>query len=393
MCSIEVSMSMSMERYGASIAMEVANWCANAYNIDEKDVMERLGRELNINIIKKEKEKVVKEKKEQSLALKSAFPLPFNGEHDESKCHALRQNNGLYTQCTSNHKDVGLFCKQCEKRAVKSEGVPEYGTIEQRMAVGIMDFVDPKGRKPTAYTKVMKKYNLNIEQVKEEAAKFGMTILEEHFLTRTDTKRGRPATKPKSEAKGVKGRPKKEKKVLQIEDEEDLFANLVASAEEEGSVMSDLSDTTKESQKQAKAAEKLAKEQEKAEKAAKLEADKAEKEAAKAAEKLAKEQEKAEKAAKLEAAKIAEKLAKESTKKEKKPVAVEEEEEEETYRKCSDTAGKKYIRSEQTNIVYDLDVYTESQELLPVGKWVGGVIIIKKTDDSDSELSEEEEEE
>jgi chemotaxis protein histidine kinase CheA len=448
---------MSMERYGESIAKSVCVWLAKEYDLDENDAVSKLSSVLNINVIKKEK----KEKEKKVLGLKSKFPLPFNGWHDKSKCSGLRQNNGLYTQCTNNRKDeneLTMFCNQCEKHAVKNEeGIPEYGTIEQRMSVGVMDFVDPKGRKPTAYRKVMKKYNISIEEVKKEAEKLGITILEEHFSRPIDTKRGRPATKPKGEAKGAKGRPKKESKVLEIEDEEDLFASLVASAEQtdDTSVISDLSDTTgKESQKQAKASEKqakeqekeaakTAKEQEKAEKAAKLEAEKQAKEQEKTekaakleAEKQAKEQEKAEKAAKLEAEKqakeaakaekaakleaeklakeqekAAEKLAKEqekaakleaekqakeqekTTKKNNKVLKLqEEEEEEESYRKCSDTNGNKYIRSEQTNVVYDLKTYTESEELLPVGKWVGGLVILKKTDDSDSdsELSEEE---
>ena len=452
MCSIEVSMSMSMDRYVNDIAKGVGGWLAGVYGLDENEVMDSLSRELNIKI---KKEKVVKEKKEKkdlSRKIKSAFPLPFNGEHDESKCQALRQNNGLYTQCQSVRKDGCVFCKGCENMARNSsDGIPEYGTIMQRMAVSPFEYTDPKGRKPTGYMKVMKKYNLTIEQVKEEAEKFGMTILEEHFAEVIDTKRGRPATKPKEvkETKGAKGRPKKEKKVLQIEDEEDLFASLVANANaDDESIMSDLSE--KSEAKEAKAAEKAAKEQEKAEKVAKLEAEKAEKaakleaekaekaakleadkaakaaakeqeKATKAAEKAAKEQEKAEKAAKLEADKAAKAAAKEQEKAEKaakleaekaakleadkaakaaakeqekdkktkKPVAVEEEEEE-TYRKCSDTTGKKYIRSEQTNIVYDLDTYNETEELCPVGKWVGGLVIINKKEESDSELSDEE---
>jgi chemotaxis protein histidine kinase CheA len=462
MCSIEVSMSMSMDRYVNDIAKGVGGWLAGVYGLDENEVMDSLSRELNIKI---KKEKVVKEKKEKkdlSRKIKSAFPLPFNGEHDESKCQALRQNNGLYTQCQSVRKDGCVFCKGCENMARNSsDGIPEYGTIMQRMAVSPFEYTDPKGRKPTGYMKVMKKYNLTIEQVKEEAEKFGMTILEEHFAEVIDTKRGRPATKPKEvkETKGAKGRPKKEKKVLQIEDEEDLFASLVANANaDDESIMSDLSEKSeakeakaaekaakleaekaakeqekaekvakleaekaekaakleaekaekaakleadkaakaaaKEQEKATKAAEKAAKEQEKAEKAAKLEADKAAKAAAKEqekAEKAAKEQEKAEKAAKLEADKAAKAAAKEQEKdkKTKKPVAVEEEEEE-TYRKCSDTTGKKYIRSEQTNIVYDLDTYNETEELCPVGKWVGGLVIINKKEESDSELSDEE---
>ena len=99
--------------------------------------------------------------------------------------------------------------------------------------------------------------------------------------------------------------------------------------------------------------------------------------AAKEAEKLAKEQEKA-----------AKKEPKKTTKK------VEESEEEETFKKCGDKVdGKsKYIRSEQSGIVYDLDIYTKTEDLVPVGKWDAENKQIKFSKieiESDEELEED----
>jgi hypothetical protein len=289
--------------------------------------------------------------------------------------------------------------------------VPEYGTITQRQAVGIYEFVDPKGRKPVHYTKVMKKYKLTQERVEEEAGKFEIVIDPQHFVVpEGDVKRGRPAAAAKEpKAKGVKGRPKKEKKVLTIEgDDEDLFGSLVAQAidtteaeeeivmkpkkagkteeekeaeriakEEEKQKKKMLAEHAKEqakAEKEAKlAAEKAAKEEKlaaaKAEKEAKLAAEKAEKEA----KKLAAEQAKKEKEEKL----AAEKAAKEAAKAEKKPTAKkaakkeepEEEEEEPDVVKKITFEGKKYLISKKSGIIYDLEEYVNNENQVVVGKW------------------------
>jgi len=52
---------------------------------------------------------------------------------------------------------------------------PEYGTIQQRQEVDILAYVDPQGRKPIAYTKIMNKYKKSKDDVLEEATKFGIT--------------------------------------------------------------------------------------------------------------------------------------------------------------------------------------------------------------------------
>jgi len=265
--------------------------------------------------------------------------------------------------------------------------VPEYGTIEMRKAVGVFEYVDPKGRKPVAYTKVMKKYKLTQEQVMEEAKKLNMEILAEHFEVAEETKRGRPKTVEKeTKEKGTRGRPKKSKKVIEIDgDTEDLFATVVANANEE------VVEVVKSEDE-----EKLKKEKVAAEKAEKLAAEKAEKLAKKEAERLAREEKKKaeeeEKAAKKAAAEQAKKekeLAAEKAKKEKEAAKkakeasktskkVEKASPEEAGEKQVDEPdvvkkiefeGKKYLKSKKTGIIYDYEEYAKNGEQVVVGKW------------------------
>ena len=167
--------------------------------------------------------------------VKSAFPLPYNGELNGECCFGIRQNSGLYTQCPSARPEDAAYCGSCNKQATKNEhGLPDYGSIQTRSSKYLKDeeFVDPSGKKPVAYTKIMKKLKLTEEQVREEAAKHNMTLDPRHFVE-VEKKSGRPASKEPKEAKELKakGRPKKSKKVLELAgEEEDLFASLVMSS-------------------------------------------------------------------------------------------------------------------------------------------------------------------
>jgi len=380
--------------------------CAEHYNFDGEEAQRLLGL-LNVKLVRA-RPVDEKPKKVKVIVAKAAFPMPYNGEFNDACCFALRQNSGLYTQCQAVRKN-GDFCKQCKVLADKTEGVPEYGTIQMRQAVGIFEYTDPKGRKPVAYTKVMKKYKIDQEKVLEEAGKFNVQINAEHFVVaEVDSKRGRPSSqkeKAPKEVKGTKGRPKKAKKVLQIEgDDDDLFASLVADANNNSGDEAVIapkktteakkkgkSEEEKEAERLAKEAEKEAKkaalELAKAEKEAKLAAEKLEKEAkkkaeeeARAAKKAAEESEKAEKKAALELAKAekeaklaAEKLAKES--KTKKPAAAakaakepEVEEEPDVVKKI-EFEGKKYLKSKKSGIIYDYTEYVKNGEQVMVGKW------------------------
>ena len=381
-------MSLKMNKSVKEVLMR----CAKEYNFDYEEAVKKVFVE-SVREGKSVSERVEKPK----------LPMPYSGEVNEESCRALRQNKGLYTQCQMVKKS-GDYCNQCLASAEKNSGMPEYGTIDQRRATDIYSYVDPKGRKPVSYTKVMKKLKLSEEEVKAEAEKFGIKIDAGHFVV-PESKRGRPAQeKAPKEPKGAKGRPKKAKKVLEIGGEEDdLFASLVAAAfpvtvaadaepevvpvvvtsvaEVAAGIAPEVSTevvevapevvaekkVSKKAESEAKKAEKEAKKlQKEAEKAAK-EAEKAEKEAKKKADLEAKE---AKKKADLEAkeAKKAEKEAKKASKPVKTPAVKTEEEEQEVVKKI-EVDGKKYLKSKSTGIIYDYNEYVTSGEQVVVGKW------------------------
>jgi chemotaxis protein histidine kinase CheA len=405
-------------------ALRCVSECASRYNFDAEEAIRSLG----LSMLKVERKSVsgsgseskLKSKEPKIVSMKAGFPLPYNGEFAESCCYALRQNNGLYTQCQGNRRKDSDYCKSCLTTMEKTGSeIPEYGTIQGRRGVDIFEYVDPKGRKPTAYTKVMKKYKITEEQVLEEAGKLNIIINPNHFVAPEDTKRGRPSSNKEPKEKGVKGRPKKSKKVVEVDgdEEDDLFATLVANANEdaEEEILVTAEDKAEKEAKLAaekvekeakKAAEKAAKEAEKAEKEAKKAAEKAEKEAKIAAEKAAKEAEKEakkaaekaakeEKEAKLAAEKAAKEATKKSAKKESSPKAApakEEEEEEVVEVKKIEYEGKKYLMSKKSGVVYDYNKYIKEGDLVIVGVWNknSNKLEFKATEDDSDEESEDE---
>jgi hypothetical protein len=441
-----VSISEQLERMmvnsAQSLAIRSIRECAERYNFDAEEAIRDLGLEY-VKMERKNNNHQVAKAKAAPVA-KPAFPLPYNGEINEQCCNALRQNNGLYTQCQAIRKGDKPFCKACQALADKSEdNVPEYGTIQQRQATDIFLYVDPKGRKPVAYTKVMKKFKVSMEQVLEEAGKFNIEIHDMHFVEpESETKRGRPkSAKEPKEPKGAKGRPKKAKKVLEIEgDTEDLFASLVANAQNYESESDDeelimevpatkkgkteeereqerlAKEAKKAAEEEAKAAKALKKQQEeqaKAEKKAleelikqdkelKRQQEKAEKEAKKAAEEeakaLKKQQEEEAKAAKAlkkqqeEEAKAAKAL-KKQPEKAAKAAADEVAEQEPDVVKRIEENGKKYLKSKKTGIIYDYAEYTQNGEQVVVGQWneKKNAIDFKNDEESEEEYESDDE--
>ena len=461
--SMSVYISCELERQMVNTAKDLAQRaimaCGEKYNFDGSEAIRLLG----LSNVKVERQKPVTVKKPKEVVAKAAFPLPYNGEFNETCCFALRQNNGLYTQCQTARKGENSFCKGCQVLADKNDGVPEYGTIQERQAVGVFEYTDPKGRKPVSYTKVMKKYKVSEEQVQEEAGKFGMVINGAHFVApeATESKRGRPkvAAEKVSEPKGPKGRPKKSKKVLEIagEEHEDLFAAMVANAQEGSESEDEAEMPSKEDEKAELAKQKAAKlATEKAEKAAelakqkealamqkaaekeelakqkealamqkaaekaelakqrealakqKLAAEKAEKEALLQQKKAALEEAKAAKKAALEAKKVKkeEPKQKKAPKQEQEPakeepakqeqVASKEESSEEEAESISvkeKTVNGKLYLISKANLVYDHHEWTANGEQVVIGKWNKAEKKIEFTAESESEESEEEYEE
>ena len=335
------------------------------------------------DVIEEEKviEEVRKEKKSVKKVEKSEIPLPYNGEHNEECCSGLKFNFGLYTQCKVKSKNGEKYCKMCENQASKhSHGKPTYGTIQDRLDVGIMDFVDPSGKKPEMYMKVLAKQSIAINDAIEEAKKQNMTINEIHFEEEG-------VVMPQKVVEKSKGRPKKGKKLLEIgneEGEEDLLNTLLVAAKEKA--VPEAEKKKKDEEKEAKEAERKKKDEEKEAKEAERKKKDEEKEA-KEAEKKKKEAERKKKDEEKEAKEAAELKKKEAEKKKKEPEEKKKEaENEQTVKKFTYTDGNTYLKS-KVGIVYNLD-----QD--EVGKWN----TLTKTIDfnvakEDSELSEDEYEE
>ena len=352
-------MTENLRTFGSNVAREVLRKYSEEYGFDLEDAIKGI-------------EYVVKKKvsSESREVVKSLFALPIR-EKKDGCCGGLLKNHGLYTQCESMKLMDNGYCSTCNKQGKK------YGTIEEREKVGAMDYIDPRGNKPIAYKKYMKKHNLSEEQVLEEAGKQGVTIDRIHFAeVSTESKRGRPKTEKEAKepkGDGKKGRPRKSKKVIDVEGEtDDLFASLVASAETE---------------------EVLEAEKEvvlEAEKEVVLEAKKAEKEAKKATEKAEKATKKATEKAEKEAKKATEKktVKKVDEKKTEEKVTTEEEEDDEEpdVVKKIEFNGIKYLKSKNTGIIYNIE-----QDI--VGKWCDATnsVILTPSDLVEDDYEEDDE--
>lgn len=315
--------------------------CARKYGFNLEEALSGIG---VVNIEKKSKENKRVEKVE-----KVVIPLPFKGKVMEGKCHGLKQNHGLLTQCRNESKEV--YCSGCKKQCEKNgSGKPDNGCIEDRMTAlnsGI-EYRDPKGRSPIAYAKIMQKLKLTRETVEAAAAKENVILSESDFVM-PESKRGRPkkatdtGSVSSSEPK-KRGRPKKTEKPVEVSSTEDLFASLISEMK-----TTKPEEKPEEKPKSTKESTKLAKEAEK-------QGAKAKKEEEKKAAKAKKEEEK--KAAK--AKKESEKKVPKNKKGDDAGEKVEEEKEEEvvvTVKKF-EFNGKMYLRTAD-NVLYDPDTQDE----------------------------------
>ena len=386
--------------------------CADLYKFDAAEAMSKIGLEDVIDekeeVRKEEVRKEKKEKKTEKKTEKTEIPLPYSGVENEECCNGLKYNHGLYTQCKVRRKGSESYCKMCENQASKhSHGKPTYGTIEDRLAVGIMEYVDPSGKKPEKYMNVLKKLNITVDESQEEASKQKIKINEIHF--EEEIEEGIVATVTEKGEK-PKGRPKKSKKVLEVanDENEDLIDVLLEEAKKkqlasEADVLEESEKKKREAEKEAKEAEKKKKEEEKEAKEAEKKKKEAEKEAKEAekkkkeAEKEAKEAEKKKKEEEKEAKEAEKKKKEEKKKREAEAAEKKQKEAEEAEKKQKEEKGEKVkkINYKDGNIYLKSRVgivYNTNQE--EVGKWndITGEIDFNK-EKEDGELSEEEYEE
>lgn len=206
-------------------------------HIISKSLIEYLGgkykfdieEELKLLSIEEVEEEINIKKQPVSSKKKVKIPLPWMGVIDIKKCKAIKFNHGLHTQCTKDAEDL---CAKCQA------GKLPYGRIEERKKVGVVDYIDPKGKKTIPYINVLEKLNIDLGVAKQTVLEvFGTEIPEEH-LVRRKTKRGRPkkvstsvsdteseSSEPSSKKRG---RPKKKKEMISTLGN-DLIESLISS--------------------------------------------------------------------------------------------------------------------------------------------------------------------
>ena len=373
--SMEVTelLMKTLENAARNLAARCISEVASRHGFDAEKEIQALGLE-NLSLIRKQMAKrtaVTKEKKPREPK-KSAFPMPFFAENvNTDGCQGLAYNRGLFTQCTKNKCEAGVYCKGCQIEADKnSSGQPDCGDVSSRLATGLYEFKDPKGRSPISYIKVITKLNITLEQVSEETGKTGKTIPREHLVVVEKKLSGR-------------GRPKK---ISAVETDDmstvisDIFSKINLNANDEEVIEEEVIEeevieeeevlevvdkpkksTLSESEKAEKKAALDAEKAEKAEKKAALDAEKAEKKAALEAEKAEQkrllEVEKAEKKAALEAEKLEKKRLLEVEKAEKK-----EKEKEERKSKREAEKGTQKTKKDKNEKKDDSDNESEKSE-------------------------------
>ena len=176
--------------------------CAEHYKFDYEEAMNLL----NLPCLKVEKEP-------ESVIVPSAtvnknkldFPIPYNGGMDSKLCSGICLNGGLYTQCQLKPTEQSVYCKKCKTQSERnSNGEPNYGTIQTRSSVGLYEFRDPNNKAPKSFLSILEKKGLTKEVVIKQASEYNIVIDPLHFEVDEEN----------NDLK--KGRPKKEKKVVDV---------------------------------------------------------------------------------------------------------------------------------------------------------------------------------
>jgi hypothetical protein len=163
----------------------------------------------------------------EEIGVLKRIKMPWCGVIEEMLCKSIRRNCGLYTQCVKESECE--YCVGCLKEISKN-GELKWGSVYDRMKVGIEEYRDRNGNKPLKYSKIMKKDGISMEEVLAEGKRLGWEVPECHF-EENEGKRGRPK-KEKSVVEEVvekkkRGRPRKEKEMVSQNAGEDLIASLL----------------------------------------------------------------------------------------------------------------------------------------------------------------------
>jgi len=310
-------LTKTLENAAKNLASRCIRECASRHGFDADEEIRVLGLE-NLSLIKKAMTKKGSKKAKKVVEVKgpkSKIPMPFQASTvKENCCQGLSFNRGLFTQCLKSKMESGIYCEGCQKEGdMNASGMPDAGNVEGRLAVGLYDYKDSKGRSPVSFLKLIEKQKIDMSIITGEAEKQGVEIDPEHFEVVEKQK--------KTKEMSARGRPKKAVVKAEAEEVSDLFAKLTVDAVEEVEESLEIvSESSSKKSKKMSEEEKAAKKAEleesrlnkKAEREAKIAEEKAAKEAKIAEEKAAKEAKIAEEKAAKEAKIAEEKAAKEA---------------------------------------------------------------------------------
>ena len=99
--------------------------------------------------------------------------LPWCGAIDEDCCHAISFGDKRFPQCHKAQKK-GNYCTQCANQ-LERDGSLKYGSVEERMACGAMEYETGK-YKVVSYAGYMSKHNLSEADVRASAISHGLEI-------------------------------------------------------------------------------------------------------------------------------------------------------------------------------------------------------------------------
>lgn len=125
-------------------------------------------------------------------------PLPWLSMYDDGLCHALRRNNGLYTQCMNGPSKGKIYCSRCIREARDLDTETKWGTVEDRLSCGVYEYVDPRGKKPVSYMEFLEKRGHSFEEAYMKARSQGTRMCKEYIQEYEDKHRNnvKPNVKP-----------------------------------------------------------------------------------------------------------------------------------------------------------------------------------------------------
>lgn len=210
---VRISMLMAEEAVKKCCEMHGIKETEKTWMLINKEMLESYSIDMDVKevkSIKKEKVESVlieREDKDREKEIKSLI-LPFESSRvREDLCQGLSHNHNLFTQCQGK-REIGEYCKSCNKDVLK-KGYPVCGKVSDRLKCGLMDYIDPRGRKVVPYLKVLGNKK---DEMLSKIASYGIVISECHLV------------EEKVEEK-KRGRPKKDVKKMETE-VEDIFASL-----------------------------------------------------------------------------------------------------------------------------------------------------------------------